>query len=94
MNAAMRSLLLLVLLAACATPPPKAPPAPPWDSVALGYTKAQVRTALGKGTEIPFDSGYEVWVYRRPLTEKEKPRPTELVLLFTPSGVLSKTRLR
>jgi hypothetical protein len=89
----MRVLFLLVFLAGCAAPQ-KAPPPKPLEAPSPGLTKAQVRSALGKGTEIPFDSGYEVWVYRRPLAEKEKPRPTELVLLFTPSGVLSKTRLR
>ena len=67
------------------------------DSISIGTsTKSDVAAALGKGTVIPFDSGYEVWVYR----EKEKPqdsvpRPrTELVLLFAPSGIVSKTRIR
>jgi hypothetical protein len=45
---------------------------------------------------IDFDSGYEVWVYRERPTKKEQPppRPTELVLLFAPSGILAKTRIR
>jgi hypothetical protein len=90
----MRLLLLLLILTGCAAPQKAAPPPKPLEAPSPGLTKAQVGSALGKGTEIPFDSGYEVWVYRRPLVEKEKPRPTELVLLFTPSGVLSKTRLR
>jgi outer membrane protein assembly factor BamE (lipoprotein component of BamABCDE complex) len=67
------------------------------DTVFIGKsTKADVRAALGEPVMIPFDSGYEVWVYR----QKEKPqdtapRPrTELVLLFGPSGIVSKTRIR
>jgi hypothetical protein len=36
---------------------------------------------------VNFDSGYEVWVYRQPPA-------AELVLLFEPSGILSKTRVR
>ncbi|TAK80563.1 MAG: hypothetical protein EPO20_27595 [Betaproteobacteria bacterium] len=57
-------------------------------------TKADVRTALGEAGVIDFDSGYEVWVYRERLKEKAKPPPTELVLLFPPSGILAKTRIR
>jgi hypothetical protein len=67
------------------------------DTVFSGKsTKADVRAALGEPVMIPFDSGYEVWVYR----QKEKPqdtapRPsTELVLLFGPSGIVNKTRIR
>jgi hypothetical protein len=89
----MRLLLLLLILTGCAAPQ-KAPPPKPLESPPLGLTKAQVRAALGTGTEIPFDSGYEVWVYRQAPQEKEKIPRKELVLLFTPSGVLSKTRLR
>ena len=69
------------------------------DGISIGTsTKSDVAAALGQGTVIPFDSGYEVWVYRE--KEKEKPqgsapRPrTELVLLFAPSGIVSKTRIR
>jgi hypothetical protein len=50
--------------------------------------------ALGKATVIDFDSGYEVWVYRQPLGEKPAPARTEIVLLFAPSGILTKTRIR
>ena len=53
-----------------------------------------MRAALGKATVIDFDSGYEVWVYRERLKEKAKPPPTELLLLFAPSGMLAKTRIR
>ena len=35
------------------------------DTINIGRsTKAEVAAALGKATVIPFDSGYEVWVYR------------------------------
>jgi hypothetical protein len=49
---------------------------------------------LGEAVVIPFDSGYEVWVYReKPKDEAPSPR-TELVLLFAPSGIVTKTRIR
>ena len=68
--------------------------------------------ALGAATVIPFEGGYEVWVYRfvEPArrdpasraysaaaapqrAESERP-PSELVLLFAPSGVVAKVRVR
>ena len=65
------------------------------DAVSAGKsTKADVRAALGEALVIDFDSGYEVWVYRERLREKAPPPPTELVLLFAPSGILAKTRIR
>ena len=89
----MRVLLAIcVLLAGCATPPPPKPPPGPSlaelaSALSVGQsTKSDVRAALGEGTMVGFDSGYEVWVYRQPTAE--------LVLLFEPSGVLSKTRVR
>lgn len=57
-------------------------------------TKADVRALLGDATVIDFDSGYSVWVYKQRLKEKAKPPAPELVLLFAPSAVLSKMRLR
>jgi hypothetical protein len=57
-------------------------------------TKAGVRAALGPGTVVDFASGYEVWVYRQPPREKPPAPGAELVLLFAPSGILSKTRVR
>jgi len=57
------------------------------DAVVIGKsTKADVRAALGEPIALDFASGYEVWVYRDP--------QRELVLLFPPSGILAKTRLR
>jgi hypothetical protein len=65
------------------------------DSLAIGKsTKADVRAALGEATVIDFDSGYEVWVYREKLREKATPPAPEFVLLFAPSGILTKTRVR
>ena len=87
-----RVLIVCALLAGCATPPPPKPAAAPSlreisSSLAVGRsTRSDVRAALGEGTVVNFDSGYEVWVYRQP--------SEELVLLFEPSGILSKTRVR
>jgi hypothetical protein len=84
-----------VLLAGCATPPPPKPAATPslreiLSSLTVGRsTKSDVRAALGEGTVVAFPSGYDVWVYR-----ETPPSSAELVLLFEPSGVLSKTRVR
>jgi hypothetical protein len=65
------------------------------DAVTIGKsTKADVRAALGDAVMIDFESGYEVWVYRERLREKATPPPTEFVLLFAPSEVLAKTRIR
>ncbi|MEO8144421.1 MAG: hypothetical protein ABI654_09425 [Betaproteobacteria bacterium] len=50
-------------------------------------TKAEVVAALGKTTIVSFDSGFEVWLYKRP-------DKTELVILFAPSGVVTKSRIR
>ena len=65
------------------------------EALAIGKsTKADVRAALGEATVIDFDSGYEVWVYRERLREKATPPAPEFVLLFAPSGILTKTRVR
>ena len=56
--------------------------------------KADVTAALGPAASVVrFDSGYEVWIYR----EKPPKSPTpgaELVILFSPSGIVQKTRIR
>jgi hypothetical protein len=65
------------------------------DALAIGQsTKADVRAALGEATVIDFESGYEVWLYRERPVEKATPARGELVLLFEPSGRLTRTRLR
>jgi hypothetical protein len=92
-------------LTGCALAPRKAePPLRPGEvrsahaakeALAIGKsTKADVRAALGEATVIDFESGYEVWLYRERPVEKATPAPGELVLLFEPSGILTKTRLR
>ena len=96
------------LLGACALlqPPPKPADAPlgPGEirSARTGEsvltvgktTKADVRAALGEATVVDFASGYEVWVYRERAQEKEPAPGAELVLLFAPSGILTRTRVR
>ena len=62
-------------------------------------TKADVIAALGKTKGIGFDSGFEVWVYQvtggaPAIPGWRKPGITEFVLLFDPSGVVTKTRIR
>ena len=97
-----------VLLGACAImqPPPKPADTPlgPGEirsaragesALAVGKsTKADVHAALGEATVVDFASGYEVWVYRERAQEKEPAAKAELVLLFTPSGILTRTRVR
>ena len=102
----MKPLLLFALLVVggCASTPSYPPPLKSGEvrstevsrnAISIGKsTKAEVRAALGKTNEVAFDSGYEVWVYRQQLREKEKPPAQELVLLFNPAGVLGKMRLR
>ena len=90
------------LLAGCALlqPPPK--PSPPGFSAAAAAnavvigksTKADVLAALGEAVVVDFPSGYEVWVYRERRQEKSAAPAPELVLLFEPSGLLAKTRVR
>ena len=64
------------------------------DSIAIGKsTKADVMAALGAATMINFDSGYEVWVYRAKSREPAEAK-AEFVILFSPDGVVRKTRLR
>jgi hypothetical protein len=72
-------------------------------------TKSDVAAALGKATVISFDSGYEVWVYQYQGDASPKDRgkerngvavaeggirgPAEFVILFAPSGVVTKSRI-
>lgn len=65
------------------------------DAIAVGRsTRAEVAAALGKATVIHFDSGYEVWVYRWRGAQPTTRAATELVVLFAPSGIVRKTRIR
>jgi hypothetical protein len=70
-------------------------PAAAMESIAIGKSrKADVSTALGPAIAIPFDSGYEVWVYRWPGRDRTPRGATELVVLFEPSGLVKKVRIR
>ena len=80
------------------------------DAVVIGRsTKADVIAALGESLAIRFDNGYEVWVYHladdTPAGERRRgksgsadnARPgesAEFVILFQPSGIVAKTRMR
>jgi hypothetical protein len=65
------------------------------DTIAIGKsTKDDVSSALGKAIVIRFDSGYEVWVYRWAGPERTTRAATELVVLFAPSGLATKARVR
>ena len=65
--------------------------------VTIGSSKSDVIAALGKGVEIQFDSGYDEWIYRYTEEAPAKGMPArkrELIVLFAPSGIVAKTRLR
>ena len=66
------------------------------DAITIGKsTKSDVIAALGKTTVVSFDSGFEVWVYQFTGPEKRAPGDkNEFVILFAPSGVVTKTRIR
>jgi hypothetical protein len=73
-------------------------------------TKADVRSRLGETQVISFDNGFEIWVYRlrsetpgtgaasrrsvRGSEEGGSDRSGEFVILFAPSGLVAKTRIR
>jgi len=63
------------------------------DAIVIGGSKADVAAAFGKAAIVRFDSGYEVWAY-----QSDRPEPpfgrSEFIVLFSPSGVVSNTRLR
>lgn len=54
--------------------------------------KADVMAALGPASVVRFDSGYEVWAYRA--KAERGLSAEELVILFEPSGVVKKARVR
>lgn len=71
------------------------PPKGAIDRVVAGTsTKADVVAALGNAITIRFDSGFEVWVYRFKGSGNARSARTEFVVLFAPSGVVLKTRIR
>ncbi len=78
------------------TPTGEAPTPPTaMNMVVLGKsTKANIAAALGPAIVISFDSGYEVWVYRWRGSDKTTRAATELVVLFDPSGLATKARVR
>ena len=64
------------------------------DSITIGKTsKADVMATLGAATVINFDSGFEVWVYRAKSREPAEAK-AEFVVLFSPDGLVMKTRMR
>ncbi len=102
---ASAALALCAVLAACAgINPSEAPsltnaagvaPVAARDAVIVGKsTKRDVLAALGKTATVTFDSGYEIWVYH--LKEGAAPRAgqAEYLVLFDPSGMVTKTRTR
>jgi hypothetical protein len=65
------------------------------NRVVLGKSnQADVEAALGKAIVISFDSGYAVWVYRWRGADATPRAATEVVVLFDPSGLATKARLR
>ena len=64
------------------------------EAITVGKSiKADVAAALGNAAVIQFDSGYEVWVYWVKSGESAF-RKAEFVVLFAPSGVVKKIRIR
>ncbi len=64
------------------------------DAIVVGQsTKEGVSAALGRATVVKFDSGFEVWLYRAN-SSSEAAAKAEFVILFAPSGVVKKTRIR
>jgi hypothetical protein len=61
--------------------------------VAGQSTRADVMAALGPATVVHFDSGFEVWVYRTKASGASEEKD-EFVILFTPAGLVKKTRIR
>jgi hypothetical protein len=66
------------------------------EKIVIGKSsKADVSSALGTATVISFDNGYEVWVYSWGAAADRTTRAaSELVVLFEPSGLASKVRVR
>jgi hypothetical protein len=64
-----------------------------FEYMASAESAAQPVYVGNEATVVDFDSGYEVRVYRERLKDKA-PAAKEVVLLFAPSGVLAKMRVR
>ena len=61
-------------------------------SIATGKSaKPDVLATLGRTRAVRFDTGFEVWAYR--IKDPARIVESELVVLFSPSGVAIKTRL-
>lgn len=71
-----------------------APPAGGPYAMFNGSSKQEIRAAFGEGAAIRFDNGYEVWAYDFGPPQNPRHAREELVVLFSPSGVVSNTRLR
>jgi hypothetical protein len=56
-------------------------------------SKQEVAALLGPGEALRFDNGYEVWAYRGTPAGSSRATP-ELVVLFSPAGVVHKVRVR
>lgn len=86
---------LCACLLGCAAPGSRLTPVSPTgarDAIVIGKsTRADVAAALGQTAAVAFDSGYEVWVYK---VAGDASGKAEFVVLFAPSGVVSKTRIR
>jgi outer membrane protein assembly factor BamE (lipoprotein component of BamABCDE complex) len=90
------------ILAGCAGPAPPPSPLPQGISPQAAQaavvpgrsTKTDVLAALGKATVLTFDSGSELWVYRKPGEGRDPRTESEFVVLFTPNGVVKKTRVK
>jgi hypothetical protein len=62
------------------------------DAITIGKsTRSDVIAAFGKTAAVAFESGYEVWVYG---VSGDASGKAEFVVLFAPSGVVTKTRTR
>lgn len=65
------------------------------DNTIVGKTRRDVLATLGQTASVTFDSGYEIWVYH--LDDGAPRRATgksEFIVLFDPSGVVTRTRVR
>lgn len=64
------------------------------DAGIVGKSKREVLASLGPTATATFDSGYEVWVYHLDDGPQDRGAKSEFVVLFDPSGSVTKTRVR